>query len=66
MKWPWWLRLTHRRNGTAAKALTEAEVKVRKAERDQWVVEHLAYRMAQIPDEELVTRIAAVFRQRPT
>lgn len=63
MKWPRWLRLSRRTNGTVEKALSEAQAKVRKAERDQWVVEHLANRMAQLPDDELVTRIAAVFRQ---
>lgn len=65
MRWPWWLRLRGHHNGTAAKALREAEAKVRRAERDQWVVERLKPRMAQIPDEELVARIASVFRQRP-
>jgi hypothetical protein len=52
------------RNGGAAKIRAEEEAKLRKAVRDTPVVEHIKGRMAQIPPDQFVARVQAIFEER--
>jgi len=60
MRWPW----RRDRNG-AAEVRAKAEAKLRATKRMTPIVEKLADRVAELPDDEFADRVARAFRRRP-
>jgi hypothetical protein len=60
----WWLRWRRHSNGTAAKAAAESAARLRSARRDTPVIEAMAKRLADLPDDEFAARVSDAFRRR--
>lgn len=52
--------------GAAARAVAESQARKRAAERLTPIVERYADRLADLPDEEFVARVARMLRARPS
>lgn len=69
MRWPWWLKWRRRPpgplpNGTAYQARAEQEAKLRKAQRDQRTVEHIAKQFERLPPDDFLQRVQSIFSER--
>jgi hypothetical protein len=59
-----WLRRLWGGNG-AAQARRDAEAKLEATKKETAAVEQLAYRVADLTDDEFANRVAQAFRRRP-
>jgi hypothetical protein len=63
--WPWRNRHNGHANREAADARAEAERAAERARRERPVMERLAAPLADLPADELASRMAAAFRRKP-
>lgn len=63
MTWRWW-KWRRRHNGQAAVAKAESEAKLKAAERADPMIDLLARKVAELPEDEFVNRVARAFRAR--
>lgn len=69
--WPWRRREPDlppedERNGSVSEIKRDAQMAHQRAQRERWRVERMAPRIADLPEEEFVSRVAELFKPRPT
>lgn len=65
MRWPWRRRpRPPKPNGTADRLKAEQEAKLRKAQRDQPIVEHIAKQFKQRPPDSFMQQVQSIFEER--
>lgn len=60
----WWSRWRRHANGTAARAAAESKARLNEARRDTPVIEAMARRIADLPDDEFAARVSNAFQRR--